>query len=208
MSKRNVKLAAMGLAVVMAAALAAPAFAKGTPTASGSGVSSDKQKYDSASGWSGSDSTYEGKIHLLYDTSNGGWQDPGEDPNSPDDNGNHDNGTYVVTIPTRISYENMNIGKVSTSDDYTVNVRGAIGDGQTVTLKAETGKTLKNGSKEEIKETTTQGKTTWSSDETYGGLNVDGSLKGTDTTDNIKMEGEVTTSGVYQGSVAYNASLS
>lgn len=208
MSKRNGKLAAMGLAVVMAAALAAPAFAHGTPTASGSGVSSDKQKYDSASGWSGSDNTYEGKIHLLYDTTNGGWQDPGEDPSNPDDNGDHDNGTYVVTIPTKISYENMNIGKVSTSDDYTVNVRGAIGDGQTVTLKAETGKTLKNGSKEEITETTTQGKTTWTSDETYGGLNADGSLKGTDTTDNIKMEGEVTTSGVYEGSVAYTASLS
>ena len=154
----------------------------------------------------------DGKVHLFYNTLEGTWLDPGRDPNKTSDDGDtdqrHANGTYIVTIPTKIAYDGMNVGKVSTSDDYTVNVRGAIKDGQTVTVKAETGNYLVNGSKtKEIQETTKQGKTTWNSSETFNKLNPDGSLAGTNSTDNISLSGLVTTAGIYQGSVTYTATL-
>ena len=53
----------------------------------------------------------------------------------------------------------MNVGKVNTSDDYTVNVRGVIGLNDTIHVTAENGKILSNGSDTGITETTTQGKT-------------------------------------------------
>lgn len=154
----------------------------------------------------------DGKVHLFYNTLEGIWIDPGRDPNKTSDQGDtdqkHANGTYIVTIPTKIAYDNMNVGKVQTSDDYTVNVRGAIKDGQTVTVRAETGNHLVNGSKtNEITETTKQGKTTWNSNETFNHVNPDGSLAGTDSKDNISLSGLVTTAGIYQGSVTYTAML-
>ena len=167
------------------------------------------QKFDSKdSTWSSDSDIHDGKVHLFYSTLGGKWQDPGQDATVDTDNHDHDNGTYLVTIPTKIAYENMNIGKVDTSDTYTVNVRGAIKDGQTVTVTAESGNKLKNGAFEDITETTTQGKTTWTSDEVFNKLNADGSVAGTDTTDTVKMSGEVKAAGKYEGTVGYSAKLS
>ena len=222
MLKKNIlKIAAIAMAATMA--MPGAAFAA-DPTANGAGIdTADLQQFDtktetwvdSATESATSDdenghkeNDYDGKIHLFFDTTGGQWQDPGTDPVSSTDNVKHDNGTYVVTIPTKIAYLNMNIGKVDTSDDYTVNVRGAIGQDKKVTLAADTGEYLVNGDKkQEIQETTTQGKTEWSAAEVYGQLNTDGSLSGTDTTDTIKMIGEVTTAGVYAGDVQYTATL-
>ena len=167
------------------------------------------QKFDSKdSTWSSDSDIHDGKVHLFYSTLGGKWQDPGQDATVDTDNHDHDNGTYLVTIPTKIAYENMNIGKVDTSDTYTVNVRGAIEDGQTVTVTAETQNKLKNGTFEDITETTTQGRTTWTSDEVFNKLNADGSVAGTDTTDTVKMSGEVKAAGKYEGTVGYSAKLS
>lgn len=103
----------------------------------------------------------------------------------------------------------MNVGAVNTSDDYTVNVRGAINDGEKVTLSAETGKTVSNnGTASQITETTTQGKTEWSVDDCYGSENADGSINGTDCTDNIKMSGVAKATGSYTGTVKYTATPS
>ena len=207
---------ALASAAIMAGTVLSPvaAFAAKTPTENGKGlVDGYQETNDDNSGWQDSktktDGEYQdGKIHLFYDTTGGQWQDPGKDPEDATDNTAHDNGTFVVTIPTKIAYENMNIGNVNTSDDYTVNVRGAIAQDKKVTLTAETGKYLVNGTKtQEIQETTTQGKKEWSAAEAYGTLNKDGSLSGTDTTDKIEMAGQVTTAGTYEGAVQYTASL-
>lgn len=223
---------ALASAAIMAGTVLSPVAAlAATPTENGAGIDKeDGQQYtttiddqgvvtgkweDSATESATDDTindhkenTYDGNIHLFYDTTGGQWQDPGKDPETVDDNTAHDNGTFVVTIPTKIAYENMNIGNVDTSDDYTVNVRGAIAQNKKVTLAAQTGQYLVNGSKtQEIQETTTQGKTEWSAAEAYGHLNTDGSLSGTDATDNIKMSGMVTTAGTYEGAVQYTASL-
>ena len=205
------KYGAIAAAAIMAGTNIAPVIAFAGPTASGSGIDKvDGQQYDSKSStWVDSstesatsddandrkENTYDGNIHLFYDTTGGKWQDPGQDATEADDNHDHDNGTYMLTIPTKIHYQNMNVGKVNTSDDYTVNVRGAIADGATVTVTAETGKVMSNGVESGITEITTQGKTSWTSQEAFGGLNQDGSLKGTDCTDNIKMTGEVKMAG-------------
>ena len=232
-SNKFVRFGSVAMAAAVAGIGVAPvaAFAAKTPTVSGEGIDKeDGQQYTTTIGdqgavtgkWEDSatesatddtindhmENTYDGNIHLFYDTTGGQWQDPGKDPEKADDNTSHDNGTFVVTIPTKIAYENMNIGKVDTSDDYTVNVRGAIAQDKKVTLAAETGQYLVNGSKDkEIQETTTQDKTEWSAADAYGHLNTDGSLSGTDSTDNIKMTGTVTTAGTYEGAVQYTASL-
>ena len=221
MLKKNIlKIAAIAMAATMA--MPGAAFAA-NPTANGAGIdTADLQQFDTKTNtWVDSatesaesddenghkENTYDGKIHLFYDTTGGQWLDPSQDGPEGSETIAHDNGTYVVTIPTKIAYLNMNIGKVDTSDDYTVNVRGAIGQDKKVKLDAQTGNNLVNGDKSEITETTTQGKTEWSAAEVYGNLNTDGSLSGTNTTDTIKMTGEVTTAGVYEGSVVYTASL-
>lgn len=175
--------------------IAAPAFAA-------NGVQPGTQNFGNTEGASDNAS-----INLTYDTAGGKWHDPGADPDSPDDNGTNENGTYKVTIPTAITYSDMAIGTVNTDDNYTVNVRGAIPSGQSVTLTAETGNTLKNGEKADITETTTQGKTVWSADECFGTLNSDGSISGTDSTDNIKMSGTAKVAGSYTGAVKYTATL-
>lgn len=175
MLKKNIlKIAAIAMAATMA--MPGAAFAA-EPTANGKGIdTTNLQEYDTGkeggAGWQDSktksatsdtenghkENIYDGQIHLFYDTRGGQWQDPGADPASPTDNTSHNNGTYVVTIPTKIAYENMNIGKVDTVDTYDVNVRGAIGQNQKVTLAAETGQSLVNVDKSEITEQTYFGK--------------------------------------------------
>lgn len=165
-----------------------------TPEGDGTWGDSDAESPDAG------DFYQDGKVHVLYNTWRGRWVDRG--------GGGHRNGTYVVTIPTKIAYDNMGVGAVSTSDDYTVNVTGVIGASQAVVLAAETGNPLANGSVAgEIVETTRQGRTLWTPSETFGGQADDGSLTGTDSTDNISLSGFVTTAGVYEGTVAYTAAL-
>lgn len=193
--------------------MAAPAVAN----AATDGVQDNYQEYNSkTSKWGdsitkntvASDAQHDGSIHIEYET-NGGWSDPGKDPKTPDDNGNHDAGTFIVTIPTLIKHTNMMAGTVDTTDTYTVNVRGSIPGDKKVHLVAETNKDITNAAgTDSFKETTTQGKTDWSSDETYGSLAADGkALLGTDATDTIKLSGQAKTSGTYTGTVAYTATL-
>lgn len=226
--KRNVfQVISVGMALMMPMTSIAA-----TATPSEIGIDADNlQQYDSeTSGWGDSatetaaddklndhsENTYDGKIHLFFDTTGGQWLDPSNDGPDGTETNAHDNGTYVITIPTKISYENMNIGRVDTSDTYDVNIRGAIGQNEKVKLTAETDKPLVNGDKSEITETThmganadaaVYGERTFNSSQVYGGLNSDGSLAGTTVQDTITMEGEVTTAGVYEGSVQYNAEL-
>ncbi len=186
--------------------------------ADGDGVQDNYQEYDSnTSKWGdattkstvANDKQHDGSIHIEYDT-NGGWEDPGKNPSDPNDNGKqHDAGTFIVTIPTLIKHTNLKAGTVDITDTYTVNVRGSIPGDKKVHLEAETNKDITNVARtDSFKETTTQGKTDWSSDETYGSLAADHvALLGTDTTDTIKLSGQAKTSGTYEGTVTYAATL-
>lgn len=168
-------------------------------------ITSGSQTYDSGSQkWSG-DST-DGKVHLYFSTDGGSWEDSGADVSSESDNVKHANGTYVVTIPNSITLSKMNIGPVDQTINYIVNIKGAIDAAKSVYLTAETGNPVANGSNS-LTETTTQGKTTWTSKELYGALNADGGLIGTNSNDKIEVTGTALTLGTYTGTVAYTASM-
>lgn len=211
MFKTKIMTAISTAAAVLA--MAAPAVAN----AATDGVQDNYQEYNSkTSKWGDAttkntttgDPQHDGSIHIEYDT-NGGWADPGKDPSSSTDNGNHDAGTFILTIPTLIKHTNMKAGTVNTTDTYTVNVRGSIPGDKKVHVVAETNKDITNAAgTDSFKETTTQGKTDWSAAETYGSLAADGvALMGTDATDTITLSGEAKTSGTYTGNVAYTATL-
>jgi hypothetical protein len=108
------------------------------------------QTYDSATGtWQATEAggrANDGKIDLVYTTAAGPWvpQSSLDGDRTADGNDTvaHANGTYQVTIPTAIRYSGMKVGKVETSDDYTINVTGVVGAGQVVKVIAESGKVL------------------------------------------------------------------
>ncbi|MBM6986650.1 MAG: hypothetical protein I3I96_02085 [Lactobacillus delbrueckii] len=154
------------------------------------------------------DKQHNGSIHIKYDTK-GGWEDPGMDPSDPKDNGTHKASTFIVTIPTLIKHTNLKAGTVNITDTYTVNVRGSIPGDMKVHLEAETNKDITNVARtDSFTETTKQGKTEWTANDTYGKLAADGvALLGTDTTDTIELSGQAKTSGTYTGTVAYTATL-
>ena len=131
------------------------------------------------------------------------WDDPGSDPDDPSDNTSHPYDTYVVTIPTKIAYENMPVGEVDTSDDYTVNVRGDYTG--VVHLSASTNNTLSCGKLADITATVKQGKIDWDTAAGNGKLNLDDSLSGTDSIDTLTLSGQAKASGCYAGVVTYTA---
>lgn len=116
----NMQKGAIAAMAIMAGLQGIPVMAFADPTASGSGIDKvDGQQYDSKSStWVDSstesaasddandhkEDTYDGKVHLFYDTTGGKWQDPGQDVTVDTDNTDHDNGTYMLTIPTKIHY--------------------------------------------------------------------------------------------------------
>lgn len=114
--------------------------------------------------------------------------------------------SFIVTIPTKIEYNNVKAGSVaSCSTDYTVNVKGTIAADEKVTLSATTDNHFKIGDTvTDLTETTTQGKTEWSADEVFG----DGdTMTGTDTTDNVTLSGTAKYKGQYKAIVTYTANL-
>lgn len=169
-----------------------PLQAQATPAGQRGVGASSTQAYDGAAGsWDGDQG---GRVRVSYGTVDGDWGQ----------------GRFFVTIPTKIAYDGMPAGTVSTSDSYTVNVRGAIAEDEQVTLVAETGQALSGGRfSEDITETTTQGKSTWSADEVYGGVTdaAPNDPVGTSCTDSIAMSGTARAASTYEGTVAYTARL-
>lgn len=186
-------------ALPLALTAMSPALVYADSTATGS------QAYDSKTGtWSG-DGT-DGKVHLYFSTEGGSWEDSGANVSDTNDNVKHDNGTYVVTIPNSITLNKMNIGPVDQTINYIVNIKGVIDAAKSVQLTAESGNKVSNGANS-LTETTTQGKTLWTSKELYGALNADGGLIGTNSNDSIEVTGTALTLGTYTGTVAYTASM-
>lgn len=227
------KVVTAGLSAMMAAsALVAPvaAFAANGAHANGAhanGVQSGYEVYtttDSAGtgAWADNDTDGNTTLDLSYSTEGGTWKDTPENGQPSDgDATDHNNGTYKVIIPTAIKYTGMKVGTVNTSDDYSIRVVGVLPAGKNVKLTAETGKTLTNGSDSvsTITETTSMGaaaangaySTTAFRTITPAEASVDASAdatpSGTVYTDNIKMTGNVVSTGTFTGTVSYTASL-
>lgn len=216
-SKSIAGLACAGVlgATMLFGAYSATPKAFAAPTAADAALSSDTQTYTTtdATG-TGSWGTDNGKVQLTYDTTNGSWTD--------DTGTTHDNGTFIVRIPTSIKYEGMNTGTVNTSNDYDVTVEGVLAPAKTVTVKAETGNAVKGdnllGS---ITETTTmKGTDTGNTAGAYGTSNfrtftadqvsamTGDQVTGKTVQDNIAMTGTALSAGTYTGTVQYTAALS
>lgn len=94
----------------------------------------------------------------------------------------------IVTVPTKIAYDNMNVGNVSTSDSFDVTVDGDFSGNVTVSSKAGT---LKNRSGATLNSTSLSGSTP---------LVFAGKGKKKDT---ISIKGLAKTASVYEGTVSY-----
>ena len=102
---------------------------------------------------------------------------------------------FTVTIPTNISYRNMNVGRVNTSDSFDVKVDGDYPG--TVTVKANGDTSLTSSGKGSIKASATS---------TNAALNfkADSSRKTTSQRDTITMTGEAKSiNAVYTGQIQY-----
>lgn len=171
------------LAAVAAAALAipTPVFAEGTVSGSGEFGT-------------GATSTT-GSVNVTYDTSAGQWTDP--------NGGTHAAGTYIVIIPTAVSWSGMNIGTVSASASYDVRVCGVVDKSITVTAAAGS---MADSAGDTITMAVSQGKTSWSADDAYGS-STDGKIAGTSAKDTVTLSGAAKHMGTYTGTIAYTAAL-
>lgn len=224
MKKQISKLIAMGLAAATIMGGVTPVFAADpaaakTPTDASAALDNTKEVYTTTdAAGTGSWTTGDGKISLTYDTTNGQWMDSTGD--------SHDNGTYVVRIPTAIKYENMHVGKVQTSNDYDVIVEGVLAAGNKVSVSAQTGQavalqgTPANTNDKITEVTSMKGDATGNTAGAYSDTNKrtftaeqvskmddSGKVSGTTVQDNIAMSGFAYSAGTYTGTVQYSSAL-
>lgn len=207
------KIACAVAATVCAMAVPGTAFAAETTDAAA--LQSSTQTFTSDAGtdhkgaWDPASNTgYAGgggQLQVEYDTTGGQWTDTGGKT--------HANGTYMVTVPKKILYQNMNTGKVDHTVTYSVTVVGAIPTGGHVNLNATAPNStslngyLTDGSDTTLTAVLTHAKTKYSSDETFGNANASGQLVGTTVQDTLKLNGTAKNTGSYKGVITYSSSL-
>lgn len=136
-----------------------------------------------------------GSVTVTYDTSAGQWTDP--------NGGSHAAGTYIVIIPTAVSWTGMNIGTVSASTSYDVRVCGVVDKSINITATAGS---MADSAGDTITMAVSQGKTSWSADDAYGS-STDGKINGTSVADTVTLSGTAKHMGAYTGTIAYTAAL-
>lgn len=134
------------------------------------------------------------------------WYDSGMSKTDPSDNKQHDPNTYVVTVPTAITFTGMNAGIVNQKVSYVTNVTGNIADDKSVRVTPDATTSLTGGTGS-INVTVKQAKSVWSSLDVYGNENSDGSRTGTDTTTAVNIFGEARSSDIYRGTIGFNVQL-
>ena len=134
------------------------------------------------------------------------WYDSGMSKTDPSDNKQHDPNTYVVTVPTAITFTGMNAGIVNQKVSYVTNVTGNIADDKSVRVTPDATTSLTGGTGS-IKVTVKPAKSVWSSLDVYGNENSDGSRTGTDTTTDVNIYGEARSSDIYRGTIGFNVQL-
>ncbi len=134
------------------------------------------------------------------------WYDSGMSKTAPSDNKQHDPNTYVVTVPTAITFTGMNAGIVNQKVSYVTNVTGNIADDKSVRVTPDATTSLTGGTGS-IKVTVKPAKSVWSSLDVYGNENSDGSRTGTNTTTDVNIYGEARSSNIYRGTIGFNVQL-
>lgn len=109
---------------------------------------------------------------------------PDIDVKEPDEPEQHPNGTYVVTIPTKITYEDIKDAIINTNDKYYVNIRGMITKTSKVKLISEF-----KDDKPTDESSLTRDKKVWTSEEISDNVNPDGSISGTYAPEILKIKG-------------------
>ena len=148
------------------------------------------------------------------DTIGGHWTDSGD--------AQHDNGKYVVTVPTSVGFTGVDVGAVDLTADYGVTVAGVIENGDTVTATVDYSQTpqyLMRGDAValvggwgpysagtdggSLTNTLTQGKAEWSAAE-VSKMNDSGQVVGTTGTESMKFEGTINSVSSIKNPVTYN----
>lgn len=209
--KKSIMAATAALAV--AAALGTPlgAFAEAAPITGEpakevqSATSADDTLKEKASA----------NVATLIDTTGGTWSDGKT---------THPNGTYVVTVPTRVGYKNVNVGKVDLTATYDVNVKGVIGTGDNITCTVSYNKVM-NGALRgadggllggvgpydsvdggKLNAELTQEKTVWSGEEVSKLADDGNTVVGTSGTDSLHFTGSVRSATQFVDSLNYSFS--
>lgn len=141
-------------------------------------------------------STAEVAVPVTVDTTGGSWHIRGDE--NP-----HPNGSYVVTVPTSISFSGLNAGYATLSASYKTKVQGIIPDGKSVVASA-----TYEGSP--YKFTVNQGKKEFTAAEVSSGaeISMGGTyILGAESTDGISASVLVNRAGVFTGNVNYAFAL-
>ena len=135
------------------------------------------------------------------------WNSSGDDITKTKDDGDrdvtHDAGTYILTIPTKISKKNMPVGNIDDSVSYDVNVTGNIPEGNYVHVSVAASGLMGNSGSLDL--AVKQGKKIWNEEDAYGTVNPDGSLSGSTASDTVKITGTSKSIDQYSGLVTYTA---
>lgn len=108
MFKTKIIMAASTAAILT---MATPAVASAATTDSVHDAKTSKWSDDTTRATAVSNTQYDGAIHIECDIN---------------DSGNHDAGTFIITIPTLIKHIGLKAGTVNITDTYALNVRGLI----------------------------------------------------------------------------------
>lgn len=154
-------------------------------------------------------------VATLIDTTGGTWSDG---------TNSHPNGTYVVTVPTRVGYKNVNVGKVDLTATYPVTVKGVIGTGDNITCTVSYNRVM-NGALRgadggllggvgpydsvdggKLNAELTQGKTVWSGEEVSKLADDGNTVVGTSGTDSLHFTGSVRSATQFADSLNYSFS--
>ena len=142
-----------------------------------------------------------GSISVSADTTGGTWA-------SASDGTAHANGTYIVQIPTAVSWTGMNLGAVDASAQYEVRVIGGLAPGASITVSASVPSALAaaDGSASGLALSLEHSKTTWSADDAAGEITEAG-LSGTASAETVHITGEARIAGVFSGQITYSSSI-
>lgn len=142
-----------------------------------------------------------GSISVSADTTGGTWA-------SASDGAAHASGTYIVQIPTAVSWSGMNLGAVDASAQYEVRVIGGLAPGAAVTVSASVPSALAaaDGSASGLALSLEHSKTTWSADDAAGEITEAG-LSGTASAETVHITGEARIAGAFSGQITYSSSI-
>lgn len=154
-------------------------------------------------------------VATLLDSTGGSWSDGVN---------THQMGSYIVVVPTRVGFRNVNAGKVDLTATYPVTVKGVIGTGDNITCTVSYNKVM-NGALRgadggllggvgpydkvdggELNAELTQGKTVWSGEEASKLADDGNTVVGTSGTDSLHFTGSVRSATQFADSLNYSFS--